>query len=72
MLTQIGDRFPSNFIGDAPVVTGLNLGFTGLTGTNIGMLAANGESTLSNVYPISRGYENLHDRLKELGASVQA
>ncbi|HEY4488023.1 MAG TPA: UDP-N-acetylglucosamine 1-carboxyvinyltransferase [Candidatus Paceibacterota bacterium] len=38
----------------------------------IGMLAAEGESMLSNVYPISRGYENLHERLKTLGASVEA
>ncbi len=38
----------------------------------IGMLAAEGESTLSNIYPISRGYENLHERLKALGASVEA
>ncbi len=38
----------------------------------IGMLAAEGESMLNNVYPISRGYENLHERLKKLGASVEA
>ena len=38
----------------------------------IGMLAAEGESTLYNVYPINRGYENLHERLKKLGASVEA
>jgi UDP-N-acetylglucosamine 1-carboxyvinyltransferase len=38
----------------------------------IGMLAAEGESMLSNVYPISRGYENLHERLAALGASVEA
>lgn len=38
----------------------------------IGMLAAEGESMLNNVYPISRGYENLHERLAELGASVEA
>ncbi len=38
----------------------------------IGMLAAEGESMLKNVYPISRGYENLHERLKKLGASVEA
>ena len=38
----------------------------------IGMLAAEGESTLFNVYPINRGYENLHERLKTLGASVEA
>ncbi len=38
----------------------------------IGMLAAEGESMLKNVYPISRGYENLHERLAALGASVEA
>ena len=38
----------------------------------IGMLAAERESTLFNVYPINRGYENLHERLKTLGASVEA
>jgi UDP-N-acetylglucosamine 1-carboxyvinyltransferase len=38
----------------------------------IGMLAAQGESMLRNVYPISRGYENLHARLAGLGASVEA
>ncbi len=38
----------------------------------IGMLAAEGESTLSNVYPISRGYANLHERLQKLGASIEA
>lgn len=38
----------------------------------IGMLAAEGESMLHDVYPINRGYENLHERLKTLGASVEA
>ncbi len=38
----------------------------------IGMLAAEGESTLLDVYPINRGYENLHERLKLLGAIVEA
>lgn len=38
----------------------------------IGMLAAQGSSTLYNVYPINRGYENLHERLTKLGASVEA
>ncbi len=38
----------------------------------IGMLAAEGESMLYNVYPINRGYENLHERLKAIGASVEA
>ena len=38
----------------------------------IGMLAAEGESELKNVYPISRGYENLHERLKAIGATMEA
>ncbi len=38
----------------------------------IGMLAAEGESMLRNVYPINRGYANLSERLKKLGASVEA
>lgn len=38
----------------------------------IGMLAAPGESTLFNVYPINRGYERLHERLQALGASIEA
>ncbi|MBV9159655.1 MAG: UDP-N-acetylglucosamine 1-carboxyvinyltransferase [Candidatus Kaiserbacteria bacterium] len=38
----------------------------------IGMMAAEGESTLFDVYPINRGYENLHERLSKLGASVEA
>ena len=37
----------------------------------IGMLAAEGESTLLDVYPINRGYESLHERLTKLGASVE-
>lgn len=38
----------------------------------IGMLAAEGESVLENVYPINRGYERLHERLKALGAEIEA
>jgi len=38
----------------------------------IGMLAAEGESMLDNVYPINRGYERLHERLKALGAEIEA
>jgi len=38
----------------------------------IGMLAADGESTLKNVYSINRGYENLHERLATLGAQIDA
>ena len=36
----------------------------------IGMLGAEGTSTLRNIYSINRGYENLVDRLSSLGASV--
>jgi len=38
----------------------------------IGMLAADGESVLRDVYPINRGYERLHERLKALGAEIEA
>jgi UDP-N-acetylglucosamine 1-carboxyvinyltransferase len=38
----------------------------------IGMLAAEGESVLRDVYPINRGYEDLQQRLKALGASIEA
>jgi UDP-N-acetylglucosamine 1-carboxyvinyltransferase len=35
------------------------------------MLAAPGTSILRNVYSISRGYEDLADRLNNLGASIE-
>jgi len=38
----------------------------------IGMLAARGESILRNVYSINRGYENLVERLKKLGAKIES
>ena len=34
------------------------------------MLAANGRSTLRNVYSINRGYEDLANRLNSLGANI--
>lgn len=37
----------------------------------IGMLAAEGRSTLRNVYSINRGYEDLAARLRSIGASVE-
>lgn len=37
----------------------------------IGMLAAEGISTLRNVYTINRGYEDLAERLNSLGAHIQ-
>lgn len=37
----------------------------------IGMLAAEGVSTLRNIYTISRGYEDLAGRLNSLGARIQ-
>ena len=36
----------------------------------LGMLAAKGTSILRNVYSINRGYENLVERLKKLGAKI--
>ncbi|MCX6795303.1 MAG: UDP-N-acetylglucosamine 1-carboxyvinyltransferase [Candidatus Falkowbacteria bacterium] len=35
------------------------------------MLAAKGKSVLRNSYPIDRGYENLYERLNQLGADIQ-
>lgn len=37
----------------------------------IGMLAADGVSTLRNIYTINRGYEDLAERLNSLGARIQ-
>lgn len=37
----------------------------------IAMLAARGTSILRNTYNIDRGYENLHERLKLLGAKIE-
>ena len=37
----------------------------------IAALCAHGQSRISNVYQIERGYENLVDRLKELGAHIE-
>jgi len=37
----------------------------------IGMLAADGISTLRNIYTINRGYEDLAERLNSLGAKIQ-
>ena len=38
----------------------------------VAMLAANGRSTLRNVYSINRGYEDLAARLRALGARIEA
>ncbi len=37
----------------------------------IAMIAARGTSTLSNIYSINRGYENLIERLKSIGAKIE-
>lgn len=37
----------------------------------IAALAAEGQSTIQNVYQIERGYENIASRLSELGAKIQ-
>ena len=36
----------------------------------LGMLAANGTSTLRNIYNINRGYDNIIERLNTLGAQI--
>jgi len=36
----------------------------------VGMLAAQGESVLRDVYQVERGYEDLHKRLLTLGAKI--
>lgn len=38
----------------------------------VAMLAAKGRSTLRNVYSINRGYEDIVNRLQQLGASIKA
>ncbi len=38
----------------------------------VAMLAAEGRSTLRNVYSINRGYEDIVTRLQQLGASIEA
>jgi UDP-N-acetylglucosamine 1-carboxyvinyltransferase len=37
----------------------------------IGMLTADGVSTLRNIYTINRGYEAIAERLNSLGAHIQ-
>jgi len=37
----------------------------------IGMMAAQGKSTLRNVYTINRGYEDIAERLNSLGAQIE-
>ena len=37
----------------------------------VAMLAAQGKSTLYNVYPIHRGYEKLEERLQSIGADIK-
>ena len=37
----------------------------------IAALCAEGKSTIGNVYQIERGYENLSQRLKDLGAHIE-
>ena len=37
----------------------------------IGMMAAEGVSTLRNIYTIQRGYEDLAERLNSLGAHIE-
>ena len=37
----------------------------------IAALAAEGESVIHNIRQVERGYQNLHERLDELGADIE-
>jgi UDP-N-acetylglucosamine 1-carboxyvinyltransferase len=37
----------------------------------IAALAAEGESVIHNIRQVERGYQNLHERLNELGADIE-
>ena len=37
----------------------------------IGVIAAKGKSVLRDIYVIERGYENLAERLRRVGADIQ-
>jgi UDP-N-acetylglucosamine 1-carboxyvinyltransferase len=37
----------------------------------IAAMSARGESLIKNVYQVERGYENLTERLKSLGARIE-
>lgn len=58
---------PSNLHGDVLVSPDVRAGMALV----IAALIAQGKSTISNVYQIERGYENLVERLQSLGAKIK-
>lgn len=58
---------PSTLHGDTLVSPDVRAGMAMV----IAALCAHGESTISNVYQIERGYENLVEKLKSLGARIE-
>ena len=58
---------PSDLHGDHLVSPDVRAGMAMV----IAALAAHGESRISNVYQIERGYENLVERLQSLGAHIK-
>ena len=58
---------PSTLHGDNLVSPDVRAGMAMV----IAAMAAHGESTISNVYQIERGYENLVEKLKSLGARIE-
>ncbi len=58
---------PSTLHGDKLVSPDVRAGMAMV----IAALAAHGESTISNVYQIERGYENLVEKLQSLGARIE-
>ena len=58
---------PSTLHGDNLVSPDVRAGMAMV----IAAMAAQGESTISNVYQIERGYENLVERLQSLGAHIE-
>ena len=58
---------PSTLHGDNLVSPDVRAGMAMV----IAAMAAQGESTISNVYQIERGYENLVERLESLGAHIE-
>ena len=65
--TVIGHNFNSNLKGTIMSSPDIRAGISLL----IAALSANGESIIHNIEQIDRGYENIDDRLKKLGAKIE-
>lgn len=65
--TVIGHNFNSNLKGTIMSSPDIRAGISLL----IAALSANGESIIHNIEQIDRGYENIDERLKKLGAKIE-